>query len=372
MIDQTSQKLAELAALIEEIPAKIELRKSGIDRRNGSTLTSEHYSAYRPQELAISYLTQKFLIHPDFSKVQALIKKYYKTIQKLAEKKKLNEVDDIQTNTTNLYKDILDILDPNSEIKVFYTNSTETEYATQLVQSEKTTLVYGYTDKTSCFRNIPIGVWEDKVLDSDLKAKSHIAQALAEVDGSAKKFKDQAGFEPKKYVGILTSTESWMLILRSFKDGAVLYLVTDMFSVKSNQIDEITCMVMEHFSAMFLLKSSIIRLQMDVIRDGDSSTDDRNGDTFDDDDGNNDGSGNFGDGGDSKGSKLNSSSFPAEKSSSTTQQKTKRSSSYEKKKKKVATNNNFAVLTRDNLQNIHRHTPYQERLSFLARQFQLF
>jgi hypothetical protein len=156
---------------------------------------------------------------------------------------KIAEVTIVQPKSFKLLTDLCNIIFPETEKKrpVICSKEKENEnikYSTVLeIKDKGECYVNGETDKSLCFNDICMMVWEDKKLDENIDTDKHKAQIFAEIKGNAEAFKEALVVEPPSLDGILTSGRLFIWAYRTFDEKAMFLHTKKIDTMKINESD---------------------------------------------------------------------------------------------------------------------------------------
>ena len=120
--------------------------------------------------------------------------KFTNKMMKLLQENKCDEVQFVQPNTFQFYREICRLYLSDYDLRLVNRSidQTSTEYSTTMycTDNEEMVKIKGETDSTLLYCGVPVATWEDKRLDFDLLRHSARAQALAEVKGNSQRFRN--------------------------------------------------------------------------------------------------------------------------------------------------------------------------------------
>ena len=108
--------------------------------------------------------------------------------------------------------------------------------------------ITGETDAAIYSGDVCIATWEDKNPTEDVSKSAHQAQTLTAISSAAAKFFSYCAVEPVMLCGMLTNGETWILFLRIFSDGRVIWRRTEPVSAVENS-GKVASMLIEYFGA---------------------------------------------------------------------------------------------------------------------------
>ena len=200
--------------------------KKKTSTKYGSSLNEECVQTFSAPMIP-GHLIQKYDTDCHFLSVLSLVREYTFKMADLVGEGKTAEVENVQPVSLKLFRAIiLIVLSEYGELLRFEckgTSLSDTKYSTILTPPGKVVTVRGETDTTMLYCQIPIGLWEDKILGKDGTTPKEIGQGLAEVKGMGERFHLHNGAQAPKFCGVFTTGLTWAVTYRTYEDGSVLF-----------------------------------------------------------------------------------------------------------------------------------------------------